>query len=291
MRSPLRQFQDWVEYLLASIFFTLMGWLPARQASDFGGWLGRNIGPHIGRTKLARRQMAEHLPQLSEAERDAAITAMWDNLGRTLCEYPHLAKGTLASFLHVSGMEYIAQPKASGTGLLFFAGHLGNWETVPLASTQRGLKSHVVYRPPNNPLMDGLIDRIRMTYIAGHYGKGREGARGVLRAITKGEVIGLLVDQKDNEGALLPFLGSPAMTMISAAKLALKYRLIVIPARSIRRRGIEQEVIFYPPLALPEGEDEAAILALTQQFNDVIGAWVREHPEQWFWLHRRWPKE
>ncbi|MFN7452649.1 MAG: lysophospholipid acyltransferase family protein [Alphaproteobacteria bacterium] len=291
MRSPFRQFKNVIEYILARLFFTLMGWLPARQASNFGGWLGRSIGPYIGRTKLARRQMAEHLPHLSEAEREAAITAMWDNLGRTLCEYPHLAKGTLVPYLDISGVEFIAHAKASPTSMLFFTAHLGNWETMPLASALKGLKFHIVYRPPNNPLIDQLLDRIRMTYGAGHYGKGREGARGFMRAIAKGEAIGLVVDQKDNEGALLPFLGSPAMTMTSAAKLALKYRLMVIPARSIRRRGIEQEVIFYPPLVLPEGEDESAILALTQQFNDLISVWVREHPEQWFWLHRRWPKK
>ena len=85
-------------------------------------------------------------------------------------------------------------------------------------------------------------------------------------------------------------MGAPAMTSVVMARLAVKYQLPVIPARAVRHQGIAQEVIFSPPLSLPEGKDEAAAEALMQQMNDIIGGWVRERPGQWFWLHRRWPK-
>jgi Kdo2-lipid IVA lauroyltransferase/acyltransferase len=290
MRSPVRRFTDWLEYLAALAFFGALSLLPARTASDFGGWLGRAIGPHIGRTRLARRQMAEHLPELSQAARDAAIREMWENLGRTLTEYPHLKNARLAEHITVSGAEHIDAAIESGKPVLMFSGHIGNWEICSFICTRRGMKLHLLYRPPNNPLIDKLIDRVRLSFNAGHYGKGKEGARGAMRAILKGDSVGVLIDQKDNEGALIPFLGAPAMTSVVMARLALKYQLPVIPARAVRHQGIVQEVIFYPPLSLPEGRDEAAAEALMQQMNEIISSWVRERPGQWFWLHRRWPK-
>lgn len=286
----LRTAQNYLEYAIVWVFYQTVGLLPPITASNFGGWLGRTIGPHIKRTRMAERLMEKHLPEMSAGQRAASITEMWDNLGRIICEYPHLARGSLDTFITVEGSEHLQAAIDSGEATMIFTGHIGNWEMVPKACDIGGLRLHVVYRPPNNPLIDTLIDRVRMRYSHGHYGKGKEGARGTLRAAAKGESILILVDQKDNEGALLPFLGEPAMTMTSAAKLALKYRLKVIPARPIREHKHRCRMVYYPALTLPEGDDDAAMLALTRQFNDIIGTWVKERPGQWFWLHRRWPK-
>jgi KDO2-lipid IV(A) lauroyltransferase len=286
----LRKLQNILEYMVVWSFFQLVGVLPPIAASNLGGWLGRTLGPRIKRTKMAERLMAQHLPELTAEQRHAALNEMWDNLGRILCEYPHLARGKMDGFLTREGQEHLHAAIASHEPTMLFTGHIGNWEMVPKASDLAGLRLHVLYRPPNNPLIDGLIDRIRTRYSLGHYSKGKEGARGAMRATAKGESLLILVDQKDNEGALLPFLGTPAMTMTSAAKLALKYHLRVLPARAIREHGHQCRMIYYPALTLPEDDSEASVLALTQQFNDIIGAWVKERPGQWFWLHRRWPR-
>ncbi|MBN8544199.1 MAG: lauroyl acyltransferase [Alphaproteobacteria bacterium] len=286
----LRGLQNIVEYIIVWSFFQLVGLLPPVTASRFGGWLGRTLGPYIKRTKMAERLMAQHLPELSETQRSDAVTAMWDNMGRILCEYPHLARGALDRFITIEGGEHIQNMIASNAPSMIVSGHIGNWEILPKAAALSGLKGHIVYRPPNNPFIDRLIDKQRRSYSLGHYGKGKEGARGTLRAISRGESFLMLVDQKDNDGALLPFLNAPAMTMTSAAKLAIKHKLHIVMARSIREHGHHHRVIYYPPITLPEGDDEAAMLALTQQFNDIIGSWVRDIPSQWFWLHRRWPK-
>lgn len=285
-----RFLQNRLEYAVVWLFYQCMGLLPAKTASDLGGWLGVTIGPAIKRTKMAEKLMAEHLPDMSIAQRRDAIREMWDNMGRIIGEYPHLANGAMDRYVTISGQEHVAAALASGEATLIISGHIGSWEMVPKATSLAGMPLHLVYRPPNNPLIDGLIDRVRLRYSLGHYGKGKEGARGTMRAIAKGECLGILVDQKDNDGASLPFLGSPAMTMTSAAKLALKYRLRVIPARAVRS-GHTHHMTYYPPLSLPDGDSEEAVLALTQQFNDILGEWVKERPGQWFWLHRRWPKK
>lgn len=286
----VKKIRQYAEYSIVWAFFRVTGLLPPVTASNFGGWLGRTIGPVIKRTRMAERLMEKHLPHLSMQERAAAIDEMWDNLGRILCEYPHIAHGRLDQFITVEGNEHLQSAITSGEPTMVFTGHVGNWEMVPKACDIGGLRLHVLYRPPNNPLIDGLIDSVRTQYSLGHYSKGKEGARGAMRAVGKGESTLILVDQKDNDGALLPFLGEPAMTMTSAAKLALKYRLRVLPARAVRENGHHCRMHYYPALTLPEGESDEAVLALTQQFNDMIGAWVKERPGQWFWLHRRWPK-
>lgn len=286
----MRKLQDILEFVVVWFFYQLVGLMPPITASNFGGWLGRTIGPHIKRTRLAERLMAEHLPDMTVEERSVAIEEMWDNLGRIVCEYPHLARGNLDQFMAVDGREHLQAAIDSGESMLLVGGHLGSWEMVPKAADMYGFKLHIVYRPPNNPLINRLIDKVRSNYSLGHYSKGKEGARGSLRAIGKGESVIMLVDQKDNEGALLPFLGSPAMTMTSAAKLALKYRLRVVPAQSVREHGHKCRMIYHPPITLPPDDSEASVLALTQRFNDIIGEWVKERPGQWFWLHRRWPK-
>ncbi|MFZ4125198.1 MAG: lysophospholipid acyltransferase family protein [Rickettsiales bacterium] len=290
MRSLPRRIRDRIDYALVYLVYYIVGLLPPITASNIGGWLGRKIGRYVKRTRMAERLMEEHLPNMTAQEREIALTEMWDNLGRVLFEYPHLARGHLDQFMSVDGREHIQAAIDSGESTMIFSGHIGNWEMIPKAADMYGLRLHLVYRPPNNPLIDALIDRVRTRFSLGHYGKGKEGARGTMRAINKGESLGILVDQKDNEGALLPFLGSPAMTMTSAAKLALKYRLRVIPARAIREHAHQCRMVYYPPLTLPEGDGEDAVLALTQRFNDIVGEWVKERPGQWFWLHRRWPK-
>jgi KDO2-lipid IV(A) lauroyltransferase len=286
----MRKLQDILEFVIVWSFYQLMGLLPPAVASNFGGWLGRQLGPHIKRTQLADKMMAERLPHMTSEQRARALREMWDHLGRTLAEYPHLARGALDARLTIEGREHAEAARTSGEATLFFTGHIGNWEMLPKSTDLCGIRCHVVYRPPNNPLIDRMIDKVRMSYSLGHYSKGKEGARGSLRAISKGESLVILVDQKDNEGALLPFMGAPAMTMTSAAKLALKYRLRIIPCRAIRNK-LDHRMIYYPPIALPEGDEDAAVLELTQRFNDIVGEWVKERPGQWFWLHRRWPKK
>jgi KDO2-lipid IV(A) lauroyltransferase len=284
--------KHYLEYILARGFWGLMGILPMRIASHFGAWLGGTIGPHIKRSNLALAQMAQHLPQLSIAEREAALLAMWRHLGRMLTEYPHLAAGHLDVKISISGQEHMRKVQQSGKPALFVSGHFGHWELVPKALAMCGMPLHIVYRPPNNKLVDKLIHKIRTSYTLGHYGKGSDGAKGILAAIKRGESVAMLVDQKDNTGAPIPFLGSDAMTMLSAAKLALKYKLPIIPVRALRLEGCNFHIDLSAPLPLPPENLSNAEreIALMTQINQLLGDWIRAAPGQWFWLHRRWPK-
>lgn len=288
----MKRLKFFIEAIILHLFYGMLRLIPLQASSALGGWLGRTLGMRIKRTRIAAAQMAAHLPPHSEAEREEMLQQMWDHLGRVIAEYTHLARGALDSHVTIEGAEQVQRVIASGKPALFISGHFGHWELAPKSIAMCGLPLHLVYRPPNNPLADGIIHRIRSAYTIGHYGKGADGARGVLGAIRRGESIGMLIDQKDNTGASIPFLGAPAMTMLSAAKLALKYNLPVIPVRAERTAGTEFHVTIYPPLTPPDAslQGEAREIAYMTTMNEVISSWIREKPSQWFWLHRRWPK-
>lgn len=286
-----QNFLHLIEYAVTLGFFYAMRALPLDVASGISGNIARFMGVHIRRSQLALKQMRAHLPGLSENEYQNILRAMWENLGRVFAEYPHMHREIMTRRITISGSEHLPE---NGAPFLIISGHIGNWEVIPRALRTLNKPAHVVYRPPNNPLTHGLIDRIRSRYSLGHYGKGREGARGVMAAFQAGEPVAMLIDQKDNAGARLNFMGSPAMTMTSAAKLALKFNVPVIPCFIERTKAAHFIAHFHAAIAVPVAsstDTETRELAFMQAMNDSIGAWVIRQPSQWFWLHRRWPKE
>jgi KDO2-lipid IV(A) lauroyltransferase len=153
-----------------------------------------------------------------------------------------------------------------------------------------GLQLHVVYRQANNLLVDRLIQDMRRDLALGTIAKGSAGAREIVRLLREGDSIGMLVDQKMNDGIAVPFFGRDAMTAPAPAQLALRYDLPLIPVRCERLDGACFRVSFHPPLALPaDMPRQEAIRALTAQINTALEEWIRTRPGQWLWLHRRWP--
>src|SRR6202012_5753882 len=120
--------------------------------------------------------------------------------------------------------------------------------------------------------------------------KGTIASRRALAALRRGAHLTLLVDQKLNDGIAVPFFGRPAMTAPSLALLALHFDCTVLPARVERLRGAQFRLTIEPPLPLPRrGNRTADAAALMTDVNQTLERWIRERPEQWFWVHRRWP--
>lgn len=285
----------WIRHPLEAAAITplylLLAALPVDWASAVGSRIGRTLGPRLGATRRARRHLERAYPQKSAVEIDALIDGMWDNLGRLLGEYPHLPSLDLLNNSHVDivGLEHVAAVREDGQPGIFFSAHIGNWELVSLAATQLGLPLTRIYRAANNPLIDKLIRWGRRNIEGELVNKGREGAAAMLETMRAGGHIGLLIDQKLNEGIPVDFFGRPAMTGTALAAFALRYRCPVIPARVIRLEGCRFRILIEPPLELPDtGDRKGDIEALTTTCTAIVERWVREHPEQWLWMHRRW---
>ncbi len=219
---------------------------------------------------------------------------MWDNLGRVWGEFPHIGKIDIyhGSRVEVQGAEHIDQMRDDARPGIFVTAHLGNWELSVCTVVQRGpfASMATVYRAPNDPAAEWLLRVGRKSLGAELVPKGAQGARRIVEILRNGGHIGILPDQKMNDGIAVPFFGRPAMTAPAVAQLAFKYGCAVLTGRVIRTRGARFRVILDPPLELPNsGDRQADVVALTTTINRVIEGWIREHPAQWLWVHRRWP--
>ena len=174
----------------------------------------------------------------------------------------------------------------------FVSGHFANWEAMPMTLHAAGLRTAAVYRAANNPLVDRTIIERRAEVMTRHLiPKGKRGGRQLVAAVRDGLNVCMLIDQKLNDGIEVPFLGVPAMTAPAAARVALRSGLPVIPLQIVREPGVRFTITVHPPLDAPRTGDQAAdTRALTVAINGAIGGFVREHPGQWLWFHRRWPK-
>ena len=273
-------------------FFSI---LPLDWASAFGGWIGRKIGPLLRVTQNARRELKTVFPMLNTLEIEKIINGMWDNLGRTAGEHPHLAKFNPYlenSRVEVIGGEILDQARNNDKPSIAFSAHLANWELVPLTSTKRGLPLHLVYRRANNPFFDRLVQRGRESTEGQYFPKGPDGAKDILRTLNKGQHIAMLVDQKMNDGIKVSFMGRNAMTAPALAQLALRFNCRVVPVQVERLKGANFRVTIHPPLILPNtGDKQSDILSLMTEVNDHLENWITQRPEQWLWVHNRWPNK
>jgi KDO2-lipid IV(A) lauroyltransferase len=271
------------------------------RASNFGGWLGRSLGPWLPVSRVAEANLRRALPALAPAERADVIRSMWDNLGRNLGELPHLGalrRCDSGPGWYCADDAVAAALRERGGPALLFSAHFGNWEMILPLAAALGLPLAGFYRAASNPLSDALIQTLRRQAIGGQaagapvvmFPKGARGARAAVLHLGRGGMLGMLADQKLDDGIAVDFFGAPAMTAPALAQLALRYRCPVVPAR-IRRLGPARfELILEPSLALPDsGDRESDVLTLTREVNATLERWIRAEPAAWLWVHRRWP--
>ncbi len=277
----------------ALLLFGLFRLLPLDLASALGGWLGRTLGPQLRVSRRARRHLQRAFPEMGADELPRVLRGMWDNLGRVAAEYPHLARFRCyepGGRVEMHGAEHIRAQSASGKSAIFFSGHYGNWEVPTLALTQAGLDVVEMYRAPNNPFVDRLVNAARSVIGSELAPKGSSGARRMLAAMKKGRHIAMLADQKMNDGIAVPFFGRDAMTGDAIGSFALRFDCAIVPVRTDRLAGAQFRITVEPPLRVARrGEREADIRAIMSAVNATLERWIRERPEQWFWIHRRWP--
>jgi KDO2-lipid IV(A) lauroyltransferase len=275
---------------VARLLFALLGRLPAKTVSAFGGRLGRTVGPLTGAHRTALRNLAFAMPELDDARRAQIAVAAWDNFGRTMMEYAVLSKlAKDKDRIIVEGHEALALMATQGRPVMLFCAHLANWEIIPPALARLSKPLTIVYRPPNNPLVDKIIAEVRAPYTAGMAPKGAMGARQMLKALATGEHLIMVVDQKLNTGMEIPFFGRGAFTGDAVARFAMRYDCPVFPVRTERLEDGRFKVTVEEPWTFPaHGNDDDVREALTR-INRRLEDWIRARPGQWLWGHKRWP--
>jgi len=276
-----------VRYVLeAALLYLLFGFfklLPAHVASNIGGWIGRHVGTRLAASRKAKRNLERAIP---DADYNDVIGDMWDNLGRLMAEYSHLE--TIGrDHTVIEGAETVRDYIDGKKSGIFITAHMANFEVGSVALfSQLGLKLDATYRPPNNPYSDRLLHKTRTLNgrLLAH-AKSQAGGRGLLKAVKAGHNIGILIDQKYNEGINVPFFGRDAMTNPIFVQLARKFNRDIIPVRIIREGGCKFRVVIEDPLIITGDEPVESVIAKS---HIVLERWIKDKPGQWLWLHRRW---
>ncbi len=267
------------------------------RASNLGAALAGRLGPPLPVSRVADRNLRLALPSLGAEARREVVRGMWESVGRTVGELPHLASLTNTSSgpgWEVTGLDILQEQAARGGPAIFFSAHIGNWEMLPPILARLGIHMASFYRALSNGAVDQAVNGLRRKAVGADlpmFPKGSTGARGALAHLSRGGYLGMLVDQKMNDGIPVEFFGRTAMTAPALAALALRFRCPVIPGR-IRRTGparLRLEV--EPALALPySGDRQQDIATLMRIVNATVERWITDEPASWLWLHRRWPK-
>ncbi len=272
--------------------------IPVETATEIVARTVRNLGPLLPRHRTGMRNLALAFPEKSKPERRRILSLMWDNLARTAVEYIHLE--TLFDYdpdnpdagrIDVVGAEIFKKLIAEGKPSIIFTGHFANWELLPVCAKSYGLDIASLYRMPNNPFVAKRILEIRSKVMGALIASGPGAVFKLMAVLDQGGRIGLLVDQKfrSRSRLMIPFFGHAAKTNPLIGKLAREYDCPVHGARVIRLPKGRFRLEITDEITLPRDEEgridtKEAVVTITQMIED----WIREHPEQWLWIHRRW---
>ena len=281
-----------VESVAFAGFVGLMRLLGLERASSFGGWLLRTLGPRTGTQRTVIRNLRIAFPDMPGEERRKLALAQWEQTGRTFAETAMMDRLTPASGrIEIDGAERLARIRESGQPVVFVSGHMANIEVMAAVIVGAGVPCQVTYRAANNPYVDAQIRGLRARYgIKLFAAKGGEGARELLAGMARGESVALMNDQKFSEGPEVRFFGQPVNAAPGPSRLALRFGTVIQPMSVVRLPGVRFRVTAHEPIQLAVTGDRAADIARgVQAITSFVEDRVREHPEDWFWVHKRWP--
>jgi len=283
-----------VEALAWNAYVGALGALGLERAQRWGGAIVPAVAPVNSAWKTAIRNIRMAFPNENDAFHNEVRKETFVELGRMTGEFPHMPE-YLAKYrsgeVEFHGKEIIEATR--GKGAVFIGGHFSNWEITSLCLAQVDPDSHFTYRPANNPIIDKYIVDTRAQFgLKLQAAKGKEGGMGLLRSLKRGRSIALMNDQKYNAGLSVPFFGHNCMTADGPARLALKFKVPLIPITGRRIEGTHFVATAYPPIALnyDDPDNEQTVFDGVKRVNEFMEARVRDAPGQWFWSHRRWPK-
>jgi KDO2-lipid IV(A) lauroyltransferase len=242
--------------------------------------------PRLRRT--AERNLTFAFPERGEAWRAQTIDGVFDSIGRVLsafAQFPRITSANVGEWIRYEGFEHYEAAMAQGKGLLFATAHLGNWELSAFAHALLAAPMNVVVRPLDNPIIDGLVEH-RRALSGNRLLSKRDFARSILQALRRNQAVGILVDQNATaeNGVFVPFFGETACANTTFAKLAARSGAAVIPGFAIWNRAEKRYILRFYPAVTITGE----VADDTARIQSAIEIAIREYPDQWLWIHRRW---
>lgn len=275
-----------------NLLFRLM---PVDAASWLGGKLFRLIGPLTKTHAVAVANLKLAFPEKDEAWHRRILGDQWENNGRTVAEFPNMDRLLPSTGrVEVVNGERLTEIARGGKPVVFVSGHFSNWEVMPAAIVDAGVACEMTYRAANNPYVDKRIRDSRFRYGVRLFApKGGDGAREMLEGMSLGRSVALMNDQKFNRGGVpAPFFGRMVMTAPGPTRLALRFGTVLQPMTVERTKGARFRAVVHEPIVLEvTGNRTADIAEGVRRVTAMVEDQVRRRPGEWFWVHRRWPKE
>jgi KDO2-lipid IV(A) lauroyltransferase len=295
---------------LAPLLDAVAGWLTLailrairltdrRRTADFWGWFMRKLGPRLPEHRIGRANLVAAFPDKPAAEIEEILAGVWDNLGRYAVEFAQIERLSNTD-PSTSDDDIVADPATSerfyqlrhdGKPALIFAAHLANWELPALVAARHGLDTAVLFRPPNIRAVSDAVLKIRAGCMGTLVATGLDAPVKLLRMLEADRHVAMLADQHFVKGVDVTFFGRPCKANPLIAQLARHLECPIHGTRVLRRPGDRNRFFIemtdaITPARDPEGRIDIA--GTMQVITTVIEGWVRQHPEQWLWLHRRW---
>jgi Kdo2-lipid IVA lauroyltransferase/acyltransferase len=266
------------------------------QTANLFGWVARLIGPLTREHRIGRANLIAAFPEKTPAETETILAGVWDNLGRIAAEFAHLDHiwdydPARESRIEAGprSIELFEQLRDDGKPALIFTSHLGNWELPALAAVAHGLEATILYRRPNIAAVDRAIHKLRAVKMGTLVPAGPDAPLKLAQALQNGHHVAMLVDQYLTKGVEVTFFGRKTRANPMLARLLRQIECPIHGVRIIRLPGhrfraeLSEEV---KPVRDSAGQID--IQGTMQAITSVVEGWIREYPDQWLWLHRRW---
>lgn len=286
--------REWLEYIAAWTGVKALGILPRPAARFVGASFASAaylLRPSLRRAAMFNLRLA--FPDWDDSKRRSVIRGMNRQIGwmaGEFSQFPKYNRETIEKIVVVDGFENFDAARRRGKGVLFLTGHMSAWELAPFAQALYGYPLHFLVRPIANRRVDALINRYRCLSGNQPIEKNRS-ARSILKTLGEGGTIGVLSDHNtSHENVFVNFFGVPAATTSGLARIALRTDAAVVPGFLAWDPAIEKyRLRFEPAVELSRtGNEEQDIVENTARFTKVIENYVRAHPDQWLWVHKRW---
>jgi len=299
MAKPRSKLLDGIAGALTLSFLSAIKRMDRRRTANFAGGFMRKIGPLLPEHRIGRENLRAAFPQKSDAEIETILAGVWDNLGRIAVEFAHLDEFCLEGTGQQTPDVITYAPQAaenyrrmieSGKPMLGFAAHLANWELPAVAAKALVPHSAVLYRRPNIRPISDIIVKLRAPLMGELIATGLDAPVKLARCLDAGTHVGMLVDQHFSKGVDVVFFGrhcraNPLIAMIARQTECPIHGLRVVRKPDGNSFSVE---ITGPVEPVRDADRRIDIKGTMQTITTVIEAWIREHPEQWLWLHRRW---
>ena len=270
-----------------------------RRMSDFAASFMRAVGPRLREHRIGQANLAAAFPEKSAAEIETVLRGVWDNLGRIAAEFAHIdrlrvlepPKEPVGDIIYTPATEEgFHRLRLDGKPALIFAAHLANWELPALIAARFGLDATVLYRRPNISAASDAIIAIREGSMGTLVPTDLDAPFRLVRILEAGGHVAMLVDQHYVNGVDVTFFGRPCKANPLIARLA---RHVECPIHGTRVVRLPDRHRFRVDLSEPieprrDAQGRIDVRGTMQAITSVIEGWVREHPDQWLWLHRRW---